>query len=110
MWAAPRAEFPTKLDFKSLKGDPLGKTENPAAYIHRLKKGCVLSPTTSSSTFFTAAVLHDVVGLSSKSAEEFCKHVSYAVDKYREKKQKLKEQERELLRKVVAGKTIWEKD
>lgn len=38
MWAASRKEFVTRVELKNLKGDLLGETENPAAYIHRLRE------------------------------------------------------------------------
>lgn len=41
--------------------------------------------------------LDDVVGLSSKSAEELCQHVIHVVEKYRGKKSRNSEQEREHL-------------
>lgn len=34
LWTA----YPTKVDPKNMKGELLGETENPAAYIHRLRK------------------------------------------------------------------------
>lgn len=38
VWAALRKEFPTRVELKSLKEDPLHETEDPAAYIHKLRK------------------------------------------------------------------------
>lgn len=38
MWQALRAEYPTRVDPKALKGDQLEETENPNTYIQRQLK------------------------------------------------------------------------
>ncbi len=38
VWQAMRAEYPIRLDPKSLKGEQLGETENPTTYVQRQLK------------------------------------------------------------------------
>ncbi len=118
MWQALRAEYPIRLDPKSLKGEQLGETENPTTYAQRQlkiwKQKTERSPEGDPlmATLFRNAVidampqavksrLEDVVGLNSKTHKEFCNHVSHAVEQYRKNEQKLKNQEKELQRKLT---------
>ncbi|KAJ8371857.1 hypothetical protein AAFF_G00299520 [Aldrovandia affinis] len=38
MWQVLRTDYPTRIDLKSLKGEMLGDTGNPATYLHRQLK------------------------------------------------------------------------
>ncbi|KAJ8384798.1 hypothetical protein AAFF_G00197850 [Aldrovandia affinis] len=112
MWEVLRMDYPTKIDPKSLKGEMLRETENPAAYLHRQLKywkqeterepeGDPLMTTMFRNSVLEAmpqqvkSKLEDVVGLNSKTHREFCEHVTHAVEKYQKDEQKLKEQEKE---------------
>ncbi|KAL0150967.1 hypothetical protein M9458_053694 [Cirrhinus mrigala] len=118
VWQALRAEYPIRLDPKSLKGDELKETENPTTYVQRQlkrwKQETEGNPETDPlmATLFRQAVidamplavkcrLEDVVGLTSKTHKEFCDHVSHAVEQFRKNEQKLKNQEKELQRKLT---------
>ncbi len=118
VWQALRAEYPIRLDPKSLKGEQLGETENPTTYVQRqLKKWKQETENNPEgdplmSTLFRNAVidampqavksrLEDVVNLNSKTHKEFCDHVSHAVEQHRKNEQKLKTQEKELQRKLT---------
>ncbi|KAL0152317.1 hypothetical protein M9458_052040 [Cirrhinus mrigala] len=118
VWQALRAECPIRLDPKSLKGDELKETENPTTYfqrqLKRWKQETEGNPETDPlmATLLRQAVidamppavkcrLEDVVGLNSKTHKEFCDHVSHAVEQFRKNEQKLKNQEKELQRKLT---------
>lgn len=118
LWEALRKEYPVKIDPKALKGEPLPDTENPSAYISRqLKKWKqeteedVINSPLLTALFRTSIVeampsaaksrLEEVVGLESKSHREFCDHVTHAVERQRKEEKKLKDQEREIQRKVT---------
>ncbi|KAL0150420.1 hypothetical protein M9458_054237, partial [Cirrhinus mrigala] len=118
VWQALRAEYPIRLDPKSLKGDELKETENPTTYfqrqLKRWKQETEGNPETDPlmATLLRQAVidamppavkcrLEDVVGLNSKTHKEFCDHVSHAVEQFRKNEQKLKNQEKELQRKLT---------
>ncbi len=106
VWQTLRAEYPTRVDPKALKGDQLGETENPNTYIQkqlkRWKQETEGNPEGDPlmSTLFRNAIidampqpvkskLEDVVGLTSKSHKEFCDHVTHSVEQYRKNEQKL---------------------
>ncbi|KAJ8349469.1 hypothetical protein SKAU_G00245990 [Synaphobranchus kaupii] len=118
MWRTLREDYPTKIDPKSLKGEEVGDTVNPANYLHRQLKRWKLETgrnpegdelmTTLFRTSIVEAMpppvrsrLEDVVGLNSKTHREFCDHVIHAVEKYRKDEQKLKDQEKETQRKLA---------
>ncbi|KAJ8332915.1 hypothetical protein SKAU_G00418110 [Synaphobranchus kaupii] len=118
MWRTLREDYPTKIDPKSLKGEEVGDTVNPANYLHRQLKRWKLETgrnpegdelmTTLFRTSIVEAMpppvrsrLEDVVGLNSKTHREFCDHVIHAVEKYRKEEQKLKDQEKETQRKLT---------
>lgn len=118
LWDAMRAAYPRKLDLKTLKGDPIGETENPSAYVHGMKKkwrteaGRNPDQDDLMKVVFRTMILEglpdkvkikleDVIGLAEKTFDEFVAHVVHAVDKYRQAEQKIKDQEGEVLRKVA---------
>ncbi|KAL0176873.1 hypothetical protein M9458_029203, partial [Cirrhinus mrigala] len=118
VWQALRAEYPTRVDPKALKGEQLGETENPVTYVQRQLKrwkqetegnpeGDPLMATLFRNAIIEAmpqtvkSKLEDVVGLNSKTHKEFCDHVSHAVELYRKNEQKLLNQEKELQRKLT---------
>ncbi|KAJ8356658.1 hypothetical protein SKAU_G00194520 [Synaphobranchus kaupii] len=117
MWRTSRVNYPTKIDPKSLKGEGVGDTENPATYLHRQLKRWKLETGQSPegnelmTTLFRTSIveampppvrsrLEDVVGLNSKTHREFCDHVIHTVEKHRKDEQKLKDQEKEVQRKL----------
>ncbi len=118
VWQALRAEYPIRLDPKSLKGEQLGETENPNTYVQRQLKrwkqetegnpeGDPLMATLFRNAVIDAMLqavksrLEDVVGLNSKTHKELCDHVSHAVEQHRQNEQKLNIQEKELQRKLT---------
>lgn len=118
LWMALRGEYPTKIDPKSLKGEPLAETENAAGYINKqLKRWKQETEEEAESspvlmTLFRNAViealptpvqsrLEDVVGLTSMPHRQFRDHVVHAIEKYRKDEEKIKEQERNLQRKLT---------
>ncbi|XP_067255976.1 involucrin-like [Chanodichthys erythropterus] len=118
IWRVLRKHYPTQMDPKLLKGEQLGEMENPTSYIQkqlrRWKEELEKDPEgdiVMTTLFRTAIVeampsavkarLEDVVGLNSKTTEEFCDHVAHAVEQYMRNEQKLKNQERELQRKQL---------
>ena len=118
VWQALRAEYPIRLNPKSLKGEGIGDLENPTTYVQkelkRWKQETEGDPERDPlmSTLFRQAVidamppavkskLEDVVGLTSKTHKEFCDHVSHAVEQQRKNELKLKSQEKELQRKLT---------
>ncbi len=118
VWQALRAEYPIRLDPKSLKGEQLGETENPTTYIQRQLKrwkqetegnpeGDPLMATLFRNALIDAmpqavkSRLEDVVSLNSNTHKEFSDHVSHAIEQYRSNEQKLKSQEKELQRKLT---------
>lgn len=118
IWRVLRRHYPTQMDSKLLKGEQLGEVENPTSYIQRqlrrwkeeLEKdpeGDIVMTTLFRTAIVEAmpsavkARLEDVVGLNSKTTKEFCDHVAHAVEQYRKSEQKLKNQERELQRKLT---------
>ncbi|KAJ8342668.1 hypothetical protein SKAU_G00325960 [Synaphobranchus kaupii] len=117
MWRTLREDYPTKIDPKSVKGEGVGDTENPATYLHRHLKRWKLETGRNPegdelmTTLFRTSIvevmpppvrsrLEDVVGLNSKTHREFCDHVIHTVEKHRKDEQKLKEQEKEVQRKL----------
>lgn len=118
LWQALRAQYPSRIDPKALKGEPLQDTENPAAYISRqlkrwkqeteeeIEKSPVLL------TLFRNAIvealptpvrsrLDEVVGLTSMPYRQFNDHIVHAVEKYRKDEAKLREQDETLQRKLA---------
>lgn len=88
VWRALRAAYPTKVDPKALRGEAIGATENPAAYLHgqlkRWRMETEQDPEENElmTTMFRTSVveampqpvrnqLEDVVGLTSKPYKEF---------------------------------------
>lgn len=95
-----RTEYPTQMNPMSLKGVPIGDTENSTTYIQRQlrrwKQELESEPEgdpVMTALFRTTVVdampprvkvkLEDVVSLNSKTHKEFCDHVTYAVNQYR---------------------------
>ncbi|XP_057194085.1 uncharacterized protein LOC130556800 [Triplophysa rosa] len=118
MWQELRNGYPNRIDPRTLKGEHLGEEENPATYVRsqlrKWKEELERDPEEDmvmAALFRNAIVdsmppvvkarLEDVVGLNSKSHKEFCDHVTHAVEQYRKNEQKLKNQEKELQRKLV---------
>ncbi|KAL0172944.1 hypothetical protein M9458_033255, partial [Cirrhinus mrigala] len=118
IWKTLRAEYPMQTDPGFLKGEPMGETENPTTYIQRQlrrwKEELERDPEQDkvlTALFRTAIVeampatvkakLEDVVGLNSKSHKEFRDHVVHAVEQYRKQELKIKNQEKELQRKLT---------
>ncbi|KAL0149340.1 hypothetical protein M9458_055378, partial [Cirrhinus mrigala] len=118
VWQTLRAEYPTRVDPKALKGDHLGEIESPIIYIQkqlkRWKQETEGNPEGDPlmATLFRNAIvdampqpvkskLEDVVGLYSKTHKEFCDQVVHAVEQYRRNEQKLKNQEKELQKKLT---------
>ncbi len=118
VWQALRAEYPIRLDPKSLKGEQLLDIENPITYVHRQLKrwkqeteGNPEGDPLMATLFRNAVIdampqavksrLEDVIGLNSKTHKELCDHVSHAVEQHRKNEQKLKTQEKELQRKLT---------
>ncbi len=118
IWMTLRAEYPMQTDPGFLKGEPMEETENPITYIQkqlrRWKEELERDPEKDkllTALFRTAIVeampstvkvkLEDVVGLNSKSHKEFRDHVVHAVEQYRRQKLKVKDQEKELQRKLT---------
>ena len=96
----------------------MGEDKNPTSYVQRqsrrwkqeLEKDPERDPVIT--VLFRAAImeamptvvkakLEDVVGLNSKTTREFCDHVTHAVEQYRKSEQKMKNQERELQRRLT---------
>ncbi len=117
IWMTLRAEYPMQTDPGFLKREPMEETENPITYIQkqlrRWKEELERDPEKDkilTALFRTAIVeampstvkvkLEDVVGLNSKSHKEFRDHVVHAVEQYRRQKLKVKDQEKELQRKL----------
>ncbi len=117
IWTTLRAEYPMQTDPGFLKGEPMEETENPITYIQkqlrRWKEELERDPEKDkilTALFRTAIVeampstvkvkLEDVVGLNSKSHKEFRDHVVHAVEQYRRQKLKVKDQEKELQRRL----------
>jgi hypothetical protein len=118
IWRVLRAEYPMQTDPSCLKGEPMGEAENPTTYIQkqlrRWKEELERDPEQDrvlTALFRTAIVeampapvklkLEDVVGLNSKSHKEFRDHVVHAVEQYRKQELKMKNQEKELQRKLT---------
>ena len=118
LWATLQREYPVKIDPKAFRGEPLLDTENPSEYVsHQLKRWRpeteeeVHNSPLMTTLFRTSVVeampapvksrLEDVVGLTSKLHREFCEHVTHAVEKYRRDEQRLKEQHKDIQRKVA---------
>ncbi|XP_072098369.1 uncharacterized protein [Mobula birostris] len=114
VWGALRELYPPKMDPKAMKGDPLGDTENPAAYIENQLKRWRLETEqeVEGNPFMTEmfrntvldampsqvkSKLEEVAGLMSVTPQEFRDHVVHAVEKYRKDKRKLTEQQEEVL-------------
>ncbi len=117
IWSTLRAEYPMQTDPGFLKGEPMEETENPITYIQkqlrRWKEELERDPEQDkvlTALFRTAIVeampstvkvkLEDVVGLNSKTHKEFRDHVVHAVEQYRRQELKVKNQEKELQRKL----------
>ncbi len=117
IWMTLRAEYPMQTDLGFLKGEPMEETENPSTYIQkqlrRWKEELERDPEKDkvlTALFRTAIVeampstvkvkLEDVVGLNSKSHKEFRDHVVHAVEQYRRQQLKVKDQEKELQRRL----------
>ncbi len=117
IWLTLRAEYPMQTDPGFLKGEPMEETENPTTYIQkqlrRWKEELERDPEqdkvlTALSTAIVEAMpstvkvkLEDVVGLNSKTHKEFRDHVVHAVEQYRRQELKVKNQEKELQRKLT---------
>ncbi|KAI2647268.1 Elongation factor G-like protein [Labeo rohita] len=101
-----------------LKEEPMGEAENPTTYIQRQlrhwKEELERDPEQDkvlTALFRTAIVeampltvkakLEDVVGLNSKTHKEFRDHVVHAVEQHRKQELKIKNQEKELQRKLT---------
>ena len=118
LWATLRREFPVRMDPKNMRGLPIGDTENPASYLQaqvdrwRMETDedpeihPVFSVMFRNSVIETLpsqikAKLEDVVGLStSGSHRDFNDHLVHAVDEYRQNKQRIQEQSKEVQRKL----------
>ena len=118
LWATLRREFPVRMDPKSMRGLPIGDTENPASYLQaqvdrwRMETDedpeihPVFSVMFRNSVIETLpsqikAKLEDVVGLfTSGSHKDFNDHLVHAVDEYRQNKQRIQEQSKEVQRKL----------
>ncbi len=117
IWMTLRAEYPMQTDPGFLKGEPMEETENPITYIQKQlrhwKEELERDPEKDkilTALFRTAIVeampstvkvkLEDVVGLNSKSHKEFRDHVVHALEQYRRQQLKVKDQEKELQRKL----------
>ncbi|XP_073727104.1 uncharacterized protein [Misgurnus anguillicaudatus] len=109
-----------QIDPKMLRGDPIGETENPTAYIQeQLKRWCGELEKDPEEDFVLAALfrkaiveavpppvktkLEDVVELNSKSHKEFCDHVSHAVKQHQKNELKATTTEREREREMQRG-------
>ncbi|GCC16321.1 hypothetical protein chiPu_0022409 [Chiloscyllium punctatum] len=111
--------YPPKTDSQVLRGDPLGKSENPAAYLEkqirkwRLETEQDIETDQLLTTIFRNSIietmpsqvrsrLEEVGGLtSSTSYQEFRDHVAHTVERFRKDKEKLCEQQEEVQRKLV---------
>ncbi|XP_059911551.1 uncharacterized protein LOC132460709 [Gadus macrocephalus] len=118
LWATLRREFPVRMDPKNMRGLPIGDTENPASYLQaqvdrwRMETDedpeihPVFSVMFRNSVIETLpsqikAKLEDVVGLfTSGSHRDFNDHLVHAVDEYRQNKQIIQEQSKEVQRKL----------
>ena len=118
MWATLRREFPVRMDPGNMRGLPIGDTENPASYLQaqvdrwRMETDedpeihPVFSVVFRNSVIETLpsqikAKLKDVVGLfTSGSHRDFNDHLVHAVDEYRQNKQRIQEQSKEIQRKL----------
>nr|XP_055049597.1 uncharacterized protein LOC129435167 [Misgurnus anguillicaudatus] len=111
-WTTIHREYPMQIDPKMLRGDPIGETENPTAYIQeQLKRWCEELEKDPEEDFVLAALfrkaiveavpppvktkLEDVVELNSKSHKEFCDHVSHAVKQHQKNELKATTAERD---------------
>ena len=118
LWKALREEYPTRVDPRMLKGDPLSETENPATYITRQMKKWKqeteeeIEKSPALTTLFRNTIvealptsvrsrLDDVVGLSSMPHQQFRDHVVHAVDRYRQDEQRMMEQDKTVQRKLA---------
>ncbi|GCC23201.1 hypothetical protein chiPu_0001595 [Chiloscyllium punctatum] len=107
------------MDPQALGEDPLGESENPAAYLEKqLKKRRLeteqdIETNQLLTTMFQNSIieampsqvrsrLEEVVGLiSSMSRQEFRDHVAHAVESFRKDKEKRSEQQEEVQRKLA---------
>ncbi|XP_072890403.1 uncharacterized protein [Hemitrygon akajei] len=118
VWQALRKLYPPRVDPKALKGELLGDTENPAAYVeNQLKKWRLETEQEVENNLFVNSLfrqsildamppqvkskLEEVVGLSSLTPQAFSDHVVHAVEKYRRDNRKLAEQQEEVQRKLL---------
>ncbi|XP_072880626.1 uncharacterized protein [Hemitrygon akajei] len=118
VWQALRKLYPPRVDPKALKGELLGDTENPAAYVeNQLKKWRLETEQEVENNLFLNSLfrqsildamppqvkskLEEVVGLSSLTPQAFSDHVVHTVEKYRRDKRKLAEQQEEVPRKLL---------
>ncbi|XP_072899088.1 uncharacterized protein [Hemitrygon akajei] len=118
VWQALRKLYPPRVDPKALKGELLGDTENPAAYVeNQLKKWRLETEQEVENNLFLNSLfrqsildamppqvkskLEEVVGLSSLTPQAFSDHIVHAVEKYRRDKRKLAEQQEEVQRKLL---------
>ena len=101
VWDSLRKLFPDKVQLDMLEGEPIGETEDPSTYVHRLLRlwRAELRKNPEADVFQKAMFrqgviqklppavrtrLGDVVGLRSMDFTQFCAHVTHAISKHRE--------------------------
>ncbi|KAL7380490.1 hypothetical protein ABVT39_018820 [Epinephelus coioides] len=118
LWAALRREYPTRVDPKALQGDPFRETDNPATYINNhlkrwrqeteedIRQSQVLTTLVRDSVTDALPTpvqskLRDIVALTTMPHRQFCDNVIHAVERHRKDGQRMKEQDREVQRKLA---------
>jgi len=118
IWRALRNMYPNRVGIKTLRGEPLGDEENPAAYVERqltnwrvnTERNILEDPIMNS--MFRAAVLdglpapvkaklEEKVGLDSRNYLEFVDQVVHAVERYRKEEKNADKQIKEVQRKLA---------
>ncbi|KAL7373516.1 hypothetical protein ABVT39_008522 [Epinephelus coioides] len=118
LWAALRREYPTRVDPKALRGEPFTETDNPATYINNFLKRWRqeteqdIGQSQVLTTLFRDSVtdalptpvqskLRDVVALTTMPHRQLCDNVIHTVERHRKDEQRMKEQDREVQRKLA---------
>lgn len=118
IWTELRCGYPTHPDLGKLQGETTSDTEHPGAYYQRMKKMWKMETDQSpdGNTLHTAmfrkiileglpepvrSKLEDIVGLQHKPEAEFCEHLTHTLDRHRIAERKLREQEKEIMKKVA---------
>ena len=118
LWAALRREYPTRVDHKALRGAPLTETDDPATYISNqlkrwkqeteedIERSLLLTGLFRDSVIDALPIpvqsrLRDVVGLTTMPHRQFCDNVIHVVDRHRKDEWRVKEQDREVQRKLA---------